>query len=371
MDNSQITRPTLILDKEKSSNNISRMSAKARRLNLGFRPHFKTHQSAMISEWLRQEKITTCTVSSVKMAQYFARHGWNDILIAFPVNIREAEAIAELAGRIQLQLLVYDTESVRMLASRLPENVQVGVKIEMDLGSKRSGVAVDDHEKINALLQEIRIQDNLSFTGFYSHPGHTYGARSKESVLKLYREIIAQLQRLWDHFGNTPGFYITIGDTPGCTLAEDFGPVDEISPGNFVFYDTMQVNIGSCDYDDIAAVVACPVVGKNADRNELLIHGGAVHFSKEILEDADGTKHFGKLANIATDGWSGVIPGAYLKAISQEHGLIHCDDEFLSKTKIGDLVYIYPAHSCLTADLLKFYYTTDQTMMSGEEGFMP
>ncbi len=371
METSQITRPTLLLDKEKCRKNISRMAAKARRLNLGFRPHFKTHQSAMISEWLREENITTCTVSSVKMAQYFASHGWNDILIAFPVNVREAGVIAELASRVQLQLLVYDAEAVRILASRLPANVQVGIKIEMDIGSRRSGIVVDNHEKINELLQEIRIQENFSFTGFYSHPGHTYSARNVESVLKLYGEIMSQLQRLWDQFGSTPGFYITIGDTPGCTLAEDYGPVDEISPGNFVFYDTMQVNIGTCDYEDIAVVVACPVVGKNTDRNELLIHGGAVHFSKEILEDADGTKHFGKLANITPDGWSGVVSGAYLKSISQEHGLIHCEDEFLRKTKIGDLVYIYPAHSCLTADLFKAYLTTDQSMMSGAEGFMP
>jgi len=130
------------------------------------------------------------------------------------------------------------------------------------------------------------------------------------------------------------------------------------------------VNIGSCSYDDIAVVMACPVVGKNAKRNEILIHGGAVHFSKEALHDGDGTVHFGKLAKSNQDGWYGVITGCYLKSISQEHGLVHVTDDMLYKSNIGDIIYIYPAHSCLTADLMKKYWTTDNAILSNEEAFM-
>jgi D-serine deaminase-like pyridoxal phosphate-dependent protein len=134
----------------------------------------------------------------------------------------------------------------------------------------------------------------------------------------------------------------------------------------------MQVNIGSCTYDDIAVVVACPVVGKNAQRKELLIHGGAVHFSKEVLKDADGTTHFGKLAVPTSSGWHGMIEGCYLKSISQEHGLIHATEEYLAKTEIGDIVFIYPAHSCLAADLMKSYFLiTKGKQLMGSEIFMP
>jgi hypothetical protein len=44
------------------------------------------------------------------MAQYFVDDGWNDITVAFPVNLREAGIINELAGRIQLNLLAEDSE---------------------------------------------------------------------------------------------------------------------------------------------------------------------------------------------------------------------------------------------------------------------
>ncbi len=371
MENTQIKSPTLLLDVQKCKKNISRMADKAKRHNLAFRPHFKTHQSALISGWLKAEGVRGCTVSSIKMAQYFTNHGWDDILIAFPANPLEHEAINLLAGQISLQLLVYNVRTLEMLEHQL-EN-KVGIKIELDLGSHRSGLLTHQYEEINDILAYIMSSPNFYFTGFYSHPGHTYTARGKEGVQKIYNTFLPLLDALQLKYKQTPGFSITIGDTPGSTIMEDFGPINEISPGNFVFYDAMQVNIGSCTYDDIAVVMACPVVGKNVERNELLIHGGAVHFSKEVLTDADGTTHFGKLAMPSSNGngWHGMISGCYLKSISQEHGLVHASVEFMSETEIGDIVYIYPAHSCLSADLMKSYYTTDHEKLTGSGVFMP
>ena len=352
-----ITSPTLLLDLQKCEHNIKRMAAKARKNNLSFRPHFKTHQSVEVANMLRAQGVEKCTVSSVKMATYFADHGWGDILIAFPANVLEAQKMNELGKRINLQLLVYDEKAVEMLNAKL--SVPVGIKVELDLGSRRSGLRVAQHREIDGLLKKIEGAKNLKFTGFYSHPGHTYTARGKEAVRAIYADVLLQLRQLEPRYGEYNGFNITIGDTPGCTISEDFDPIQEISPGNFVFYDVMQVNIGSCSYDDIAVVMACPVVGKDAGRKELLIHGGAVHFSKESLRDNDGKVYFGKLAHPTQHGWSDQITGCYLKSISQEHGLVQVTEEMLQNTHVGDLLYIYPAHSCLAADLMKAYQTTE------------
>ena len=247
----------------------------------------------------------------------------------------------------------------------------LGVKIELDLGSKRSGLRTNQHEEIDQLIKVIESTTNLHFAGFYSHPGHTYLCRNVDAVKKTYAAIIEELEMFKSVYGHLNGFSITIGDTPGSTIVDDFGPIDCISPGNFVFYDTMQVEIGSCNYEDIAVAMACPVVGKSEERNELLIHGGAVHFSKESLTDPEGILHFGKVISYSEKEWGGIIPGAYLKAISQEHGIVHAPDKMINEINVGDLLLIYPAHSCLTANLMKSFVTTTGMEMHDEEIFMP
>ena len=91
------------------------MAAKAQRHKLKFRPHFKTHQSATIGNWFRDAGVKAITVSSVSMAWYFADNGWDDITIAFPVNVLEISEINSLAARINLNVLVENVAALNIL----------------------------------------------------------------------------------------------------------------------------------------------------------------------------------------------------------------------------------------------------------------
>jgi len=141
----------------------------------------------------------------------------------------------------------------------------------------------------------------------------------------------------------------------------DFAPADEIRPGNFVFYDWTQVQIGACAWDDVAVAVACPVVSLHPERGEVILYGGAVHLSKESLLRADGAQTFGAVVLPDAHGWGAPLAGVWLRSISQEHGVVHCEPhayaELAQHVKVGDLVGVLPIHSCLTADLLKVYQT--------------
>jgi D-serine deaminase-like pyridoxal phosphate-dependent protein len=72
-----ITHPTLLLDEARCRANIARMAAHAKASNTRLRPHFKTHQSAKIGEWIRAEGVTSIACSSLRMAAYFADAGWD------------------------------------------------------------------------------------------------------------------------------------------------------------------------------------------------------------------------------------------------------------------------------------------------------
>ena len=102
--------------------------------------------------------------------------------------------------------------------------------------------------------------------------------------------------------------------------------------------------------------MACPVVAIHPGRNEVVIHGGAVHLSKDYIEE-DGKKCFGKVVSLNHRGWETQIRGT-VTALSQEHGIVRLSDEDIADVKIGELIGIIPIHSCLTADLQGHYLAT-------------
>lgn len=347
-----IARPTLIINISIVEKNISRMLEKVLRSSIDFRPHFKTHQSAEIGELFRKKGIDRITVSSVSMAEYFADYGWKDITIAFPVNLLEIEKVNALAGKIKLNLLVDSVYSTKYLSEKLTS--EVGVFIEIDNGYQRSGLLPEQIEEISAIARETEQSSNLIFKGFLNHSGNTYVAKGKEAILAIMDDTAIKLNALKKHFiGRFPEIITSYGDTPSCCLADDLNMFDEIRPGNFVYFDVMQYQIGSCSLEDIAVSVACPVVSVYPDRKEIIIYGGAVHLSKDFIVGDNDFKLFGYAVKIAEDVWSDPIPGAYVSSITQEHGIVKMSDESIAQFKPGDKIGILPIHSCLTADLLK------------------
>ncbi|MFH0865543.1 MAG: alanine racemase, partial [Bacteroidota bacterium] len=148
------------------------------------------------------------------------------------------------------------------------------------------------------------------------------------------------------------------GDTPSCSIMDDFTGIDEIRPGNFVFYDAMQYHLGSCKPEQIAVSVACPVVSKNKERCELVIYGGAVHLSKDFITDKNNNRIYGLVAKSDTDEWGAIIPDTKIISVTQEHGIIRTNKTFFESTEIGDVVNVLPVHSCLCANNFSKYFLT-------------
>ncbi len=350
-----ITKPTLILDEKKCRKNIKQMFLKAQRSKVNFRPHFKTHQSLEIGRWFKKLGVDKITVSSLEMAEYFAVE-WDDITVAFPVNILEIETINRLAKKIRLNLLVESGKTVKFLNKHLTYKTSVFIKI--DSGYHRTGLAPGNTEKIDKTLSLIDQGEFLNFKGFLAHAGHSYKARSKEEVLAVHEKSIEALLPLKSAYKEKhPDMIISVGDTPTCSIADDFSMVDEIRPGNFVFYDLSQHQIGACEIDEITVTLACPIVAVHKERNEIVIYGGGVHFSKERLEDTRHGTIFGRVVEKLDESWGDVIPNMYVSSLSQEHGIVTVPESEISNYKIGDYLLVLPIHSCMTANLMKEYKT--------------
>lgn len=356
----EITKPSLLLSERIAKTNIQKMADKAKRHHLSFRPHFKTHQSASIGEWFREIGVEKIAVSSIEMAAYFQKHGWKDIAVAFPINLREIDRINALATKCTLSVLV----SAEGVSKRLSEMAQhsLGVWLEIDTGYGRSGFPDNG---LAAILNEIKMIDaaeNLHFKGLLIHNGHSYKCKGQSEIKGVHEASIKRLRILKKELqtAGVSNFEISLGDTPTCAVAENFDGIDEIRPGNFIFYDLTQASIGSCALTDIAVVLACPVVAVYPARNQLVVHGGGVHLSKDSLQSS-GHISYGRVVLPTGELWNICPPSAFVSSISQEHGILSMPAEMLQNIQVGDILGILPVHSCMTADLMRGYYLLEKS----------
>jgi D-serine deaminase-like pyridoxal phosphate-dependent protein len=355
---STIKKPTLVLDEEKAKRNLELISSKICSQKIRFRPHFKTHQSNEIGQWFREAGIDAITVSSVDMAQYFAENNWKDILIAFPVNILQIEEIKNLSKKIDLGLLFEDPYSVHFVDQQLQNPVKGWIKV--DSGAQRCGLEVNQFEQIYLLAEKIKRSKNIQLQGLLTHAGHTYHRKNAFEVDEIYKKSVEDLNNIRDYLNKNglQNIEISVGDTPSSRLVDNFGLVDELRPGNFLFYDVQQFQAGVCQLEDIAVGLACPIVAIHAEKNEVIVYGGAVHLSKDTHPWMNIEQTFGLVTLPSATGWENKIYG-FVRALSQEHGILKFPEGIPEKLRIGSIVVILPAHSCLTVQAMRQYMNLD------------
>lgn len=350
-----LSRPVALVDKIRCRENIERMSRKAKNIGLQFRPHFKTHQSIEIGNWFKDHAVDGITVSTPGMAGYFANGGWNDITIAFPFFPGQINAVNKLLKTCNLRLFVNRPEIVSFLNQNLQNPVQI--YIEIDAGYGRTGVPVNEKDTFKNIIQLIKKSSKCTFHGFYIHDGRTYTARGAEEIKSAIQPALDTAKMIKEIY---PASSFSLGDTPSCSVLEELEDIDEITPGNFVFYDLMQTHIGSCNKDNVAYFVACPVTEVNKANRKMIIHGGAVHLSKDYIL-AEGIPSYGQVtgnSNFMEITWDDKI---HVRNLSQEHGTIEFPGSFNTNRMSGTdkPVLICPVHSCLSANLFSSYRTIE------------
>lgn len=79
---------------------------------------------------------------------------------------------------------------------------------------------------------------------------------------------------------------VGIGATPTCSKppeAKFVKGITEFHPGNYVFNDIVQVNIGSCEVDDIAGKVLTTVISHYPERGHMLVDCGWLALTLDSL----------------------------------------------------------------------------------------
>jgi D-serine deaminase-like pyridoxal phosphate-dependent protein len=346
-----IDRPILFLDEHRCKRNIETMIRRANSAGAELRPHMKTHQSITVARWFRERGVQAATVSSASMAHYFAKDGWKDITIAFPYYRAMTESLKHLEDVCKIRLFINSVDDLDYLEKKLIHPFRF--YIEIDPGYGRSGISYKNRSLINRLARYKSSSGQALFHGFYIHEGRTYQARGVNEIEKRITPALSILKNLKSDF---PDSVISIGDTPSCSVSKQLGVLDEMTPGNFVFYDYMQYQIGSCSLDDVALFAKLPIAQASNSADRTILNGGAAHLSKEYIRKPD-IPTYGRIVRISADRIE-TVGNAHIRSLSQEHAIV----EGLNNLPNAEThVWVCPIHSCLTANLFSEYKT-----LSGE-----
>jgi D-serine deaminase-like pyridoxal phosphate-dependent protein len=145
---------------------------------------------------------------------------------------------------------------------------------------------------------------------------------------------------------------VSIGSTPTITSVDHLNGIDEVRPGNYIFFDAFQATLGSCSFDDCALTVLASVVHRDRSRRKVIIDAGAIALSKDRgplqLNPDCG---YGRVLDLA-----GEDLGLTVNEMSQEHGVVKAKDEdILDRLTVGSRVRVLANHSCLTAAQHSYY----------------
>jgi D-serine deaminase-like pyridoxal phosphate-dependent protein len=344
--------PCLVLDRGILERNLKRMSDTVHRNGVALRPHLKTAKSAAVARLATAGEAGGVTVSTLAEAEYFAQHGFKDILVANALPPQKLDRAAALLSKGVAVTLV--TDNVAMAKAIVVHPGNFSVLVEIDSGDRRAGVSADS----NALVDVARALRE-KFAGVMTHAGHSYSCRSVECVVDVAEEerlaVVTSAQRL--RAAGLACDVVSVGSTPTMTHARNLSGVTEARPGVYMFQDLFQAEIKTCDKSDIALTVLASVIGINIDAQRLLIDAGAIALSKDRSTQAtDHDLGYGEIRDIDNGYGLGtcIIDRAY-----QEHGAATCDAEVLAKLKIGDRVRVAPNHACLTAAAHDRYYVVN------------
>lgn len=348
---SDLQTPCLLVDIAKVKRNCSRMTQRYKELGVELRPHMKTHKTIEGADLMTNGTRKKIVVSTLAEAEFFASHGYDDIIYGKPVSESQMSRCKKLHEKCTQFHLMFDNEETISALERNPlGNKAWSVFLEVDIGGNRTGVLWDS-DRVVELARLATNAKNVDFLGIYTHNPMSYSLTSDKAVRNQAETDTKRILSVCDRIRQA-GFQVVtvgLGDTPCCSVSDvTMAKLTEVHPGNYIFYDTQQYRIGSCEFDDIAVRVAARVISHRPETNQIVLDSGFVALS-----------HDGTYCNLP-DGVAVFQDHPELKLVnmSQEHGCVSVKSGKIDCTAypLGSMLFIYPYHACATAANHPVYY---------------
>jgi D-serine deaminase-like pyridoxal phosphate-dependent protein len=333
----ELDTPAVLIDLDRVESNIAQLQQTVGRFGVGLRPHIKTHKVPAIAGWQRAAGAVGITSAKLSEAEVFVDAGHDDVVIAYPIfGATKWARAAELAKRCRLTVHVENQLAAEGLDhAAAAAGVQIGIRLEIDTGFHRCGVAPS--AGLDAARELSRLP-NLRFDGITTHRSAFFpdaGGRPIEALGREEGELMVEIAETI----RTGGIDVPVvvgGSTPTTPSFAGVPGVTEACSGTYVFYDEGMSELGVCSRDQIAFSIMCTVVSVRG-RN-VVLDGGSKTFSKDSYSGKPGL--FGKA----------VVGTGHLAWLTEEHGglALGPDDPVPA---LGSKLACQPMHVCPVVNL--------------------
>jgi D-serine deaminase-like pyridoxal phosphate-dependent protein len=324
------TTPYLRVDLGRLHENVRRAAEWAESNQVSLRPHAKTHKSPEVARQQLEHGAVGLTVATLGEAEVFARHGFSDLFLAYPVYVdqRAAERLRALAGGGRVAIGV-DSVQGAATVGRLLGRYGVEVVVEIDSGQHRTGCRPSEAGTVAAAAAHA----GATVRGVFTFPGHSYAPDTTASAAADEADALTAARAALEAEGlEVP--VVSGGSTPSFAHT-DTKVVTEARPGVYVFGDAQQWELGTMPPESIALTCRATVVSHAGGR--AVLDSG----SKSLAADrAAYNTGAGRLLD---------HPDARIVLISEHHAVVDLAGAQLPR--IGDQVDVVPNHCCAAVNL--------------------
>lgn len=338
----ELDTPALLLNAGVMLRNLMDMQEFVDAVGIKLRPHVKAHKLVPIAQKQLELGAAGITVSKLGEAEVMAEGGITDILIAYElIGETKMKRLLHLMEKAEVRVAVDSAEGAsRLNDACAKQGKELRVLIEVNTGLNRCGVLPG--EETLKLAKELAHFPHLKLIGIMTHAGHVYGAENWEEIRRIGEEEGMQMVKTAEllRANGIELEVVSVGATPSAKLSGSVPGVTEIRPGNYVFYDAIQVGLTTAVEEDCSLTVLATVISRPTPERVVIDAG-----SKALALDQ------GAHGKSSVRGF-GLVKGhrdAVIERLSEEHGILRVPAN--STLKVGDRIEVIPNHACPVINL--------------------
>lgn len=246
---SELVTPALVLDLDTAEKNFRLLLETLRARGLALRVNVKTHKCLALARWQMQLGASGVCCATLGEAAVMIDGGISGVLIATPMTTPQKIAeVIRLAAKADLLLAVDHPDNVAALSkAAAAAGVTVGILVDVDPGSKRTGVASD--EAAIALVQQVAGSPGLRYRGLQCYAGFIQHIENLVERREKNTQVTTRLQRLVERLRSialAPEI-VSGGGTGTFDLDAMAAVFTESQAGSFMFMDVQYEDVWTKD----------------------------------------------------------------------------------------------------------------------------